>query len=366
MNTRQRLIKTRSQLVLDAPFFGSLALRLTLVEHESTGTAYTDGHVLGFNPAFIAGLSMPHIKALVAHEVMHLACLHHTRRKDRQAVKWNIAADHAINGILVEAGFVLPQGALLDDRYANRSAEFIYEQLPDPPDGQAMSGGFGEVHDTPTPSGGDVKAVEAGWKIAITQAAQQAKAIGNLPEGVSRLVDGIVSPSVDWRELLRHFIEKDARSDYAWLPPNRRWLSTGICMPGLRSKEPGQVVVAVDTSGSINDRLLARFSAEVSGLLEDYDLMIHVVYCDTRVQGAEAFERQDLPLKLSPRGGGGTDFRPVFDWVAEQNLEPCCLAYLTDLQCSRFPGQAPEYPVLWLCTGPGKHKVPFGQVIEIN
>ena len=366
MNAKQRLIKARSQLVLDAPFFGSLTLRLTLVEDESTGTAYTDGQVLGYNPAFIAALSMPHTKALVAHEVMHLACLHHTRRKDRHAVKWNIAADHAINGILVEAGFVLPEGALLDDRFANRSAEYIYDQLPDPPDRQALSGGFGEVRDAPTPPGGDVKAVEAGWKVAITQASQQATAMGNLPGGVKRLVDGIVSPSVDWRELLRHFIEKDARNDYAWLPPNRRWLSRGICMPGLHSKEPGQVVVAVDTSGSIDDQLLARFGAEVSGLLEDYDLMIHVVYCDTRIQGVQTFDRQDLPLKLSPQGGGGTDFRPVFDWVSEQGLEPCCLAYLTDLQCSRYPGKAPDYPVLWLCTGPGTREVPFGQVVKID
>ena len=181
-----------------------------------------------------------------------------------------------------------------------------------------------------------------------------------------RLVDFTVTPTIDWRELLRHFIEKDTRSDYAWLPPNRRWLSSGICMPGLHSKEPGQVVVAVDTSGSIDDRLLARFGAEVSGLLEDYDTAIHVVYCDTRVQGAETFERQDLPLKLNPVGGGGTDFRPVFDWVAEQNLEPCCLAYLTDLQCNRFPSQAPDYPLLWLCTEPARRNVAFGQVVEID
>lgn len=366
MNAKQLLIKARSQLVLDAPFFGSLALRLALVEDAHTDTAYTDGQVLGYNPAFIAGLTMPHVKALVAHEVMHLACLHHTRRKNRHTAKWNIAADHAINGILVEAGFTLPEGALLDACYANRSAEFIYDQLPDPPDGQMGYYGFGEVRDSPAPSGGDVKAVEAGWKVAITQAAQQAKAIGNVPGGVRRLVDSVVTATVDWRELLRLFIEKDARSDYAWLPPNRRWLSSGICMPGLHSKEPGQVVVAVDTSGSIDDQLLARFSVEVSGLLEDYDTTIHVIYCDTRVQGVQTFEHQDLPLKLNPQGGGGTNFRPVFDWVAEQNLEPCCLAYLTDLQCSRFPQSAPEYPVLWLCTEPNGREVPFGQVVEIN
>ena len=73
-------------------------------------------------------------------------------------------------------------------------------------------------------------------------------------------------------------------------------------MPGLHSKEPGQVVVAVDTSGSIDDRLLARFGAEASGLLEDYDTTIHVIYCDTKVQGVQSFERQDLPLKLNPPG----------------------------------------------------------------
>ena len=365
MNAKQRLVKARSQLVVDAPFFGSLALRLALVEDKGTETAYTDGQVLGYNPAFIAGLPMPYIKTLVAHEVMHVACLHHTRRNGRNTVKWNLAADHAINWILVRAGFALPEGALLDHRYSNLSAEAIYEQLPDPPEGQGKPCVLGEVRDAPAPSSGNFKAAEAGWKVAITQAAQQAKAMGSLPGGIRRLVDSVVGARVDWRELLRHYIEKDARNDYAWLPPNRRWLSSGACMPGLHSKEPGQVVVAVDTSGSIDDRLLTRFGAEASGLLEDYDTTIHVIYCDTKVQGVQSFERQDLPLKLNPQGGGGTDFRPVFDWVAQQGLEPCCLAYLTDLECSRFPGQAPEYPVLWLCTVAAKRNIPFGQVVEI-
>ncbi len=366
MNAKRKLIKARSQLVLDAPFFGSLALRLVLVEDCDVLTAYTDGAVLGYNPAFVASLSTGHTKALVAHEVMHLACLHHTRRRDRDPTKWNIAADYAINGILTEAGFALPEGILLDAQYANRSAEAIYDLLPESLEGQSGPGGFGEVRDATELSPGKNKAVEAEWKVAVSQAAQQAKAMGNLPGGVKRLVEDVVQAKVDWRELLRHFIEKDTRNDYSWLPPNRRWLSGGVFLPGLHNKEPGQVVIAVDTSGSIDDSLLARFGAEISKLLEDYDTTVHVVYCDTQVRGSQAFERQDLPLKMEPKGGGGTDFRPVFDWVAKQSPEPCCLAYLTDLECSRYPVETPEYPALWLCTGHVRHNVPFGVVVNID
>jgi predicted metal-dependent peptidase len=380
MNAKEKLTRARTQLVMDQPFFGSLALRLLVIEDRSSQTAYTNGVVLGYNPAFIQGLSLEETKWLVAHEVMHLACLHHTRRAGRHVGKWNVAADYAINAVLNEAGFKTPAGFLLDDCFDGKSAEAIYALLPDQqansenegadqggadPDGSRTTFGPGEIRDAPGNGSGDLKQAEAQWRVNLAQAAQQAQAMGSLPGSIKRLIGAVLHPAVDWRVLLRHFVEQAARNDYAWLPPSRRYLAQGICLPGLNAKELGRIVIAVDTSGSIDTVALNQFAAEISGILEEYDTAIDVVYCDTRIQRHQVFGRADLPLKLSPIGGGGTDFRPVFDWVATES-DPCCLIYFTDLECDRFPSEAPYYPVLWVQTGDTGGLVPFGDIIGIT
>jgi predicted metal-dependent peptidase len=190
--------------------------------------------------------------------------------------------------------------------------------------------------------------------------------MGNLPGGVQRLVQEILYPPLNWRELLRHFVEESARKDYSWMCPSRRYLHQGLCLPGLYSKDLGHIVIAVDTSGSIDTDALSRFATEVSAILEVYDTVIDVLCCDTKIQDHRQFDRQDLPLNIEPKGGGGTSFIPVFEWVEAQNLVPCCLIYLTDLECSRFPINAPGYPVLWVQTGNGGYPVPFGEVIRMT
>lgn len=370
MNAMRNLTRARTQLLLDAPFFGSLALRLKVLEDGSTETAYTDGVVLGVNPAFIESLSGKATQGLLAHEVMHLACLHHTRRDGREPRRWNVACDYAVNHLLVEAGFQLPEGLLHDDRYAGLSAEAIYDRLPEDTggsgEGPSGPGRPGEVRDAPGADSRAMRQAEAQWRVSISQAAQQARAAGNLPEAIQRLVEETINPVVDWRAYLRLFIERTARNNYAWLPPNRRYLAYGLCLPGLHSRELDRVVVAVDTSGSIDDRTLSGFVAEVSSILEEYDTEIEVVYCDNQVRGSLRVSRQDLPLRLEPSGGGGTDFRPVFAWVAQEGLTPSCLVYLTDLECRRFPEPAPDYPVLWVQWGEAEYAPPFGEVVRIN
>lgn len=352
-------------MVLDHPFFGSLALRLRLLEDASTDTAYTDGVVMGYNPAFIQSLGKPETQWLIAHEVLHLAFFHHTRKNGRDADRWNAAADYAINGVLSEAGFRAPQGALFNPMFAEKSAEEIYDLLPD--NGSATeSGKLGEVRDAPASCNGDLKKAEAACRVQMAQALQQAKAMGSLPGSIRKLVQNLLYPALDWRELLRQYLEQAACNDYCWLNPSRRYLNQGLILPGLHSKELGNMVVAVDTSGSIDIDALTRFATEISAVLEAFDVCIDVLYCDAKVQGHHQYDRQDLPLKLKPIGGGGTDFRPVFEWVEDNDISPCCMVYLTDLECHRFPEVIPDYPVLWVTTSSRDGKVPFGEVVKLR
>jgi predicted metal-dependent peptidase len=391
--------KARAALLVGAPFWGVLSLRLAPIEDASIGTMRTDGVSIRFNPNFVAGLSQAVLRGTIAHETMHCAALHHTRRGARDPRRWNIACDYAINPLLVEAGFELPAGALLDPVHAGLSAEDIYDKLPrdtgddesdqddddrdrndpggmggvsDPPADDDTAGDAGRADPrnqskqsgsragSPAPSPADLTRQEEAWAIATAQAEATAMAMGYGAGDAARAIREQVASKVDWRDLLRRYLSAAAKSDYAWTPPNRRYIASGLYLPSLRSETLGPVVVAVDTSGSIDDATLTVFAAEITALLDEAaPEAIHVVYCDDAIAGTETYQASDV-IDLTPRGGGGTAFRPVFDWIADADVQPVCAIYLTDLDGDDF-GPAPDYPVLWVSTE--KTRAPFGEVI---
>ena len=149
--------KARAALLVGAPFWGVLSLRLAPVEDPSIKTMETNGVTIRYNPDFVTGLSRGALRTLIAHETMHCAALHHTRREGRDLQRWNIACDYAINPLLAEAEFEMPEGVLLDPAYAGMSAEEIYDRLPQDAGGDGDSddpGGMGGVSDPP-PGGDD-------------------------------------------------------------------------------------------------------------------------------------------------------------------------------------------------------------------
>jgi predicted metal-dependent peptidase len=124
----------------------------------------------------------------------------------------------------------------------------------------------------------------------------------------------------------------------------------------------GEIVLAVDTSGSIGAEELAQFAGEITAIAEQAQPdRIHVVYCDASVQSVQEFVPPESVV-LSPKGGGGTDFRPPFEWVEEQQLAIACLIYLTDLCCQSYP-EPPEYPVLWVTDS--RRTARFGETLRI-
>jgi predicted metal-dependent peptidase len=389
----------RTALVLDQPFWGSLALRLKVVEDPTCKTAWVDGVTLGYSPTFIESLTHAETVGTLAHEVSHCALGHPWRRAGRDLKRWNVACDHAINPMLAASGFLLPEGGLLDPANDGKTAEWIYDRLPvgppegdgagveddatgpEEPDGQA--GGEkgegrapttgvgaaagpceapGEVRDAPAdvPEG----QTEADWQQAVQQAAAAARQRGNLPGAAERFARDAARPRVDWRSVLRRFVTAAARADYSWMRPSGRYLARGLYLPALRSEQVRPIIVAVDTSGSVDDVTLAQFTAEITAIAEDVQPeRVVVIYADAVVQGVEEFEPGD-PIKLTPRGGGGTRFEPVFDAVRERYDDPACVIYLTDLAGS-FPDAEPDVPVLWAVTGK-RRAAPFGEVVPIE
>jgi predicted metal-dependent peptidase len=130
----------------------------------------------------------------------------------------------------------------------------------------------------------------------------------------------------------------------------------------------GKLIVAIDASGSIDKELLNQFAGELSGIVSEVKAEIKVIYHDYDITNIEDFSYSDMPLKLNPKGGGGTRFSPVFNYVRENELMPAGLIYFTDLECNDYPDIPPGYPVLWICYNKYSEpdKPPFGELIRIK
>jgi hypothetical protein len=229
-------------------------------------------------------------------------------------------------------------------------------------------GGFGEVLDAVSEDGqpasqGELSRQMHEWSINAEQALCSAKACGREPGGVERRLEQARQSEHHWQAILRDFIEATNPSDYRWTLPNRRFVSSGLYLPSVERSGVGEMVIVVDTSGSIGTNELEQFAGEINAIVEEAQReSIRVIYCDAAVQAVEEFGPSE-PIKLSPKSGGGTDFVPPFKWVEENGIEPKCLIYLTDFCCHSFP-ETPEYPVLWVTDSP--KTAPFGETLRIR
>ena len=409
VNSLRRLKAARKALVLDHPFFGALALRMGFKVETlgRTRTLGTDGRDIYYFSDYVQGCSDAQLVGLVAHEVMHPALQHHTRRGDRDVRLWNEAADYAINPILLAAGLSLPDGALVNAAFTGMGAEQIYAALRESAghadggeddqqdDGASGSGstedrsdGGGGADDNPQdprddtnradsddPHGGiadlpgavfdasDPHMEEAKWQVALKQAAQAAQMMGKLPGGIALAIEQVNTPQLDWRALLRRFLQQCSSADFSWLRPNRRYIQGGLYLPEVRSAALPPIGVVVDSSGSTLS-VLPLFQAELQSIVDDANPEATVVImADAAVQRVDRFERGD-PIEFNVQGLGGTDFRPAFEYVDREQLNLACLIYLTDGQ-GIYPDEATDVPTLWVMTTP-EESAPWGETVFLD
>ena len=366
-----KLAKAKTALILEHPFVGTIALSMPFEFDESIKTAATNGKRIKFNPEFVDSLTDEEVKFLVAHECFHPMLEHNFRRGERQGKRWNMAADYVINKLLTDESIGrMPKVGLLDDNIYNAghgTSEGIYNILPE----QDESGGSGAgepggpLDDCEDGDGSpaEQQQQQAEWKVKVAQAAQAAKMMGKMTANMQRLVDEVLQPKVDWREVLQKFLVKARTDQRSFARFNRRFIAQGLYLPSVSGEQMGEVCFAVDCSGSIDQKTVNQFASEIKRVKED--LMperIHVLYFDSEVSHVESYEQHD-DLDIKPHGGGGTDFAPVFEKIIELGINPVAIVFLTDLCCNSF-GDQPDAPVLWVTTDPGK--APFGEVVEMN
>lgn len=409
-----KLAAARTRLILDKPFLGALALRLPLVAADPKWcpTSVTDARSLYYNPNYIDKLSLEQTQFVLAREALHCALSHFARRQHRVKSRWDIACEYSINPVLVKDGLTPPPATIVIAGYEGMTAEEIYpyiqEQTDDPKEETAQAspdaspekngsqqgkeqrkGGEGKEPQQNDPqSGGDsetkpqdelaeiqgaaqpqplsaseLEALSTQWQQRMAGAALQAQQAGKLGGMLARLVGEMLQPKLPWRMLLARYMTQIARDDYSYSRPSRR--EGEMIMPSLRSSQ-ANIVVVLDTSGSVTNEELSEFLAEINALKSQLRASITLHACDTDLSPAgpwifEAWEEFKLPQAF--HGGGGTDFRPIFDWIKLQGISPDMLLYFTDAAGS-FPKVEPHYPVIWLVKG--KTEVPWGQRIQLN
>jgi len=361
-----KLAKAKTALILEHPFVGTIALSMPFEFDENIKTAATNGQRIKFNPEFVNELTDEEVKFLVAHECFHPMLEHNFRRGQRQPRRWNMAADYVINKLLVDDSIgKMPKVGLHDNNIYNAghgTSEGIYNILPEQDEDQGTDGLLDDCEDEDG-SPAEQAQQQAERKEKVAQAAQAAKMMGKMSANMQRLVDEVLQPKVDWRDVLQRFLVKCRNDQRSFARFNRRFIAQGMYLPSVSGEAMGEIVFAVDCSGSIDQKTINQFAAEIKRVKDDLlPERIHVLYFDSEVSHVESYEAHD-DLDIKPHGGGGTDFAPVFAKIIEHGFNPVAIVFLTDLCCNSF-GEQPDAPVLWVTTVPGK--APFGEIVEMG
>ena len=388
---REKLITARVGLLLRASFFGNLATRLKLVNaDEWCGTAATDGRNFYYNSRFIDLLKPKEVEFLFGHEVLHCVYDHFGRRGDRDPMLFNVANDYAVNGDLKKhrvGEFITSVPCLYDSKYEGMSSEEIYDDLYENAEkinisdlidkllddhldgeGDSDSDDDGDEKDgkgkKPKMSAEERQQIRDEIKEAVLSAAAASDGAGNLPAGVKRLIQDMTAPKMNWRELLRMQLESTIKSDFTWMRASRRGWHMDAVMPGMKNDELIDIAIGIDASGSIDERMLRDFLSETQGIMDQFQsYKIHIFTFDTRVYNPAQYNSDNLDTicDYEVKGGGGTDFDAIFDYLKEERIEPKRLVVFTDGYPFGSWGDENYADTVWIIHGNTTVVPPWGQ-----
>lgn len=306
----------------------------------------------------------------------------------------NMAQDYRINAMLVNAKVgQMPECALYDENISKMGMETcveIYEKIYQEetekrkragdrwvPYGPGGGGKGFDQHIEPTKQ--QVQADRVRREQQIIAAAEIAlRTQGTIPGAMQLLINEILHPKVAWEQHLRSTMTRKAgEPKLDWRFRNRRLAGRTpdpMFYAKVGHKGCGIIGVGYDTSGScVDPKVQQRFFSEMAGIAKDLnpEKMV-IIWCDATVQRVDDLDsptdltelRNEINKAGGAPGGGGTDFRPIFEYVEKHQLKPDMLIVLTDTY-GTFPESAPGFPVIWCSIG-GKTKVPFGELIHVE
>jgi len=380
MDAETKIARAKTRLVLDHPFWGSLVLGTPFYK-DDIPTMCTDGQCIKWGAEFVDKCTDKETPFVIAHEICHIFLKHCTPIKEidgkpADAELMNIAMDYVINAMLIEASVGdMPEGGLYAPEHSGKTWLQVYRELlkmdtDKRPKPQQWGGNVGTPKDD---SGNELQGSEldqfnAKLDQRIFLAANGAKSVGKLPAKIAELVNKMRRSKVDWRDVFHRFIGGDQPDDYTFRKPNKKvWYQQGVYMPSIDKIGVGDIVVAVDTSGSVNSTELSQFLGELNAVSEDHKpRSVTVITCDAEVQSVTRYEQGDVIDKIECKGRGGTRVEPVFNYIRENELPVDNMVYFTDMGIFDFPDNTPDYPVLWVSTDPNCNDAPFGETTRIE
>lgn len=339
-------------------------------------TARTNGVDEEYGRKFIKDCSDMALRGGVLHELGHKMYRHLTTWEHLWKInprKANIAADYVVNlwvqelidnGVRASMDWPAPARCLYDTKYKGMSVQQVFSLLPDD-DGEGDGMGDHDWESAQEMTDDEVQELAEQIDFALRQGEMAAKKAG---DGTGLDLGKLLAPKVDWRVALREFISATcAGSDYAtWSKPNRRFIGGGHYLPSGVSQQVEELVVGVDTSGSIDGAALRDFLSEVAGICDQVKpRTLRLIYWDHAVQREELYSTDTLGTLASsttPRGGGGTDAACVADYLRQKNIRTQAVVMLTDGWVSSWGRW--DVPVLWCVIG-SKRVPPVGRVVYV-
>lgn len=389
---RERLTLARVGMLLRHSFFGSLACRLELINADDwCPTAATDGNKFYYNSRFIMKLKTKEVEFLFGHEILH-ACYNHcgsdeSRRGDRDPQLWNIACDYAVNADLKRhrvGQFITTVDCLYEYKYDGVPAEEIYDDLFENAEHIDMDDLLDQLLDEHLDGEGEGDGEEGEGqgkrpkmtkqerdqakqelKEAMINAAQGAEP-GSVPKGVERIIRDITDPVMPWDDLIQSQITSCVKSDYSLMRPSRRSWHMDAILPSQIPDPEVDVAIALDLSGSISDTFTREFISEVVGMTEQFGgFRIHLFCFDTEVYNPKVFtsDNGEVIEEYELMGGGGTDFKCIFNYLKEEAVVPERLIVFTDGYPWGSWGDENYCDTTWVIHGSTDIVAPFGQTV---
>lgn len=374
----KRLLLSRTRILIKYPFYGLLLMHVGFSVDFKCSTAYTDGRKIAFNPDFLDELTDSEVDTVMLHEVMHIVLKHCFRGHGLEDERYNIACDIVVNSnIVYSSGLGVETIALKCDTDPWRlapngkegylyTAEEVYGMLPCMVSSDRQTGIDGHEHWDRLPMDEDLEDL---WDKRIIDAAEMAqKQHSGMPFQVERKLEELKNPKHDWRTILANFIHEEV-NDYSFSPPDRRY-EGDFFLPDFNDVEISvkKILFMIDTSGSMDKKMITEMYSEICGAIDQFNgkLTGWLGFFDAAVIPPKPFNSfEDLKL-IKPKGGGGTSFNIIFDYVGKHMKDdlPSAIIILTDGYAD-FPKEKDtmNIPVLWVLNT--NEKPPFGKIIRI-
>jgi len=390
----RRILIARMTVLSRSGFFGLLLMHMKFALDPSIGTAATDGEKIYFDPKFLDKISDKELVFILMHEIMHVALRHTLRTGERDNLLFNIACDIVVNSNILQAAGMDPASITLrkygesmhitpkgDEGY-KYTAEEVYEMFSAVSDGGHGKNGHGKSAGSQIADGftddhskwgtSDDEALDAVWESRIRDAMEACKARGagagrgTVPMGVEREIEELMNPKTDWRVLLNDFVQEEV-TDYSFLPPDRRFSDSPFMLPDFNETETlvRNILFMIDTSASMTRKEITEAYSEIKGAIDQFggNLEGWLGFFDAAVVPPVPFTDENEFKIIRPKGGGGTDFGVIFDYVRTEmgDVEISSIIILTD-GFAPFPEEsaAMGIPVLWMINN--KHiQPPWGR-----